>query len=65
MPVPAGCFITATTLHDRIIPGRLCFGTVAHADLNYLYKNRIVLYGDMNLFTDREAGNTLNPTEFN
>ncbi len=28
-----------------------------------LYKNRIVLYGDMNFFTDREASNTLNPTE--
>ena len=35
---------------------------MAHADLD-LYKNRVVLYGDMNLFTDREAGNTLNPTE--
>ena len=35
---------------------------MAHADLD-LYKNRVVLYGDMNFFTDREAGNTLNPTE--
>ena len=35
---------------------------VAHADLD-LYKNRIVLYGDLNFFTDRDAGNTLNPTE--
>ena len=35
---------------------------MAHADLD-LYKNRVVLYGDMNLFTDREAGNKLNPTE--
>lgn len=35
---------------------------MAHADLD-LYKNRIVLYGDMNFLTDREAGNKLNPTE--
>jgi hypothetical protein len=42
--------------------GRALFRYVAHADLD-LYKNRIVLYGDMNFFTDREAGNTLNPTE--
>ncbi len=27
------------------------------------HKNKVVLYGDMNLFTDREAGNTLNPSE--
>ena len=42
--------------------GRALFRYVAHADLD-LYKNRVVLYGDMNFFTDREAGNTLNPTE--
>jgi hypothetical protein len=42
--------------------GKALFRYVAHADLD-LYKNRVVLYGDMNLFTDREAGNTLNPTE--
>ena len=42
--------------------GRALFRYVAHADLD-LYKNRIVLYGDMNFFTDREAGNKLNPTE--
>jgi hypothetical protein len=42
--------------------GKALFRYVAHADLD-LYKNRIVLYGDMNLFTDREAGNTLSPTE--
>ena len=27
------------------------------------HKNKVVLYGDMNLFTDREGGNTLNPSE--
>jgi hypothetical protein len=43
--------------------GRALFRYVAHADLD-LYKNKVVLYGDMNLFTDREAGNTLNPSEF-
>ncbi len=42
--------------------GEALFRYVAHADLD-LYKNRVVLYGDMNLFTDREAGNKLNPTE--
>jgi hypothetical protein len=42
--------------------GKALFRYVAHADLD-LYKNRVVLYGDMNLFTDREAGNTLNPSE--
>ena len=42
--------------------GKALFRYVAHADLD-LYKNRVVLYGDMNFFTDREAGNTLNPTE--
>jgi hypothetical protein len=42
--------------------GSALFRYVAHADLD-LYKNRVVLYGDMNFFTDREAGNKLNPSE--
>ena len=42
--------------------GRTLFRYVAHADLD-LYKNRLVPYGDMNFFTDRDAGNTLSPTE--
>ena len=42
--------------------GRALFRYVAHADLDF-YKNRVVLYGDVNFFTDREAGNTLNPSE--
>ena len=42
--------------------GRALFRYVAHADLD-LYKNKVVLYGDMNFFTDREASNTLNPSE--
>jgi len=42
--------------------GRALFRYVAHADLD-LYKNKVVLYGDMNVFTDREASNTLNPSE--
>jgi hypothetical protein len=42
--------------------GRALFRYVAHADLD-LYKNRVVLYGDVNFFTDREAGNKLNPSE--
>jgi hypothetical protein len=42
--------------------GRALFRYVAHADLD-LYKNRVVLYGDVNFFTDREASNKLNPSE--
>ena len=42
--------------------GRALFRYVAHADLD-LYKNTIVLYGDVNFFTDREAGNQARPTE--
>jgi hypothetical protein len=42
--------------------GEALFRYVAHADFD-LYKNRVVLYGDMNLFTDREVENKLNPTE--
>jgi hypothetical protein len=42
--------------------GRALFRYVAHADLD-LYKNKVILYGDMNFFTDREASNTANPTE--
>lgn len=42
--------------------GRALIRYVAHADLD-LYKNRIVLYGDINMFTDRDAGNQAAPTE--
>ena len=42
--------------------GRALFRYVVHADLD-LYKNKVVLYGDMNFFTDREASNVANPTE--
>ena len=42
--------------------GRALFRYVAHADLD-LYKNRVVLYGDVNLFTDRESSNQAKPTE--
>lgn len=42
--------------------GRALFRYVAHADVD-LYKNKIVLYGDINMFTDREAGNQVRPTE--
>lgn len=42
--------------------GRALFRYVAHADLD-LYKNKVVLYGDVNFFTDREAGNQAKPTE--
>jgi hypothetical protein len=42
--------------------GRALFRYVAHADLD-LYQNKIVLYGDINMFTDRDAGNQARPTE--
>lgn len=42
--------------------GRALIRYVAHADLD-LYKNKIVLYGDINMFTDRETGNQATPTE--
>ncbi len=42
--------------------GRALFRYVAHADVD-LYKNKVVLYGDVNLFTDRGASNQVNPTE--
>jgi len=42
--------------------GRALFRYVAHADLD-LYQNRAVLYADINMFTDREKGNKVTPTE--
>lgn len=42
--------------------GRALFRYVGHADLN-LYKEKVVLYGDVNFFTDRESGNKLRPSE--
>lgn len=42
--------------------GKALFRYVAHADLD-LYKNRVVLYADTNLFTDRQSSNNANPTE--
>ena len=42
--------------------GRALFRYVAHVDLD-LYKNKLVLYGDTNFFTDRELSNKLKPTE--
>jgi hypothetical protein len=42
--------------------GRALFRYVAHADLD-LYQNKVVVYGDVNLFTDRQASNQANPTE--
>ncbi len=42
--------------------GRALFRYVAHADLD-LYKNKVVLYADTNLFTDRQSSHNTNPTE--
>lgn len=42
--------------------GRALFRYVAHADVD-LYKNKVVLYGDVNMFSDRNAGNQAAPTE--
>ena len=62
MPVPAGCFKNSSYFAWPDNTGRALYRYVAHADLD-LYKNRVVLYGDMNFFTDRESGNSLNPSE--
>ena len=35
---------------------------VAHLDAD-LYQNRVVLFGDINMFTDREKDNKFSPTE--
>ena len=43
--------------------GRALFRYVAHADLD-LYRNRVVLFVDGNLYTDRSASNVLRPSEF-
>jgi len=42
--------------------GRALFRYVGHFDLD-LYKQKFVLFGDVNMFTDRENGNQLKPTE--
>ncbi|GKS56519.1 hypothetical protein YTPLAS18_00460 [Nitrospira sp.] len=42
--------------------GQALFRYVAHADLD-LYKNRIVLYVDTNMFTDKDAPNNASPSE--
>ena len=42
--------------------GKALFRYVAHTDLD-LYQNKVVLYGDMNFFTDRQASNQTNPSE--
>lgn len=42
--------------------GRALFRYVAHADLD-LYRNRVVLFGDTNFFTDRSSGNAARPSE--
>ncbi|HSA62442.1 MAG TPA: hypothetical protein VLE03_09410 [Nitrospiraceae bacterium] len=42
--------------------GQALFRYVAHADLD-LYKNKVVLYGDINMFSDRELSNKVKPTE--
>jgi hypothetical protein len=42
--------------------GRALFRYVAHFDLS-LYRDRVVLYGDTNLFTDRQARSTVSPSE--
>ena len=42
--------------------GRALFRYVAHFDLN-LYREKIVLFGDLNMFTDRSASNAVKPSE--
>jgi len=42
--------------------GRALFRYVAHFDLE-LYKHQVVLFGDVNMFTDREASSVVTPSE--
>lgn len=42
--------------------GKALFRYVAHMDAD-LYQNKVVLFGDFNVFTDRELNNKLQPTE--
>lgn len=42
--------------------GKALFRYVAHFDMD-LYKNMVVLFGDFNLFTNRELDNKMKPTE--
>jgi hypothetical protein len=42
--------------------GRALFRYVGHFDLD-LYKQKVVFFGDFNMFTDREASNVARPTE--
>lgn len=43
--------------------GRALFRYVGHFDLN-LYREKVVLFGDFNMFTDRSASNAGRPSEF-
>jgi len=42
--------------------GRALLRYIAHADMD-LYKNKVLFYADVNMFTDRDAGNQARPTE--
>jgi hypothetical protein len=42
--------------------GAALFRYVAHFDLD-LYQERVILFGDMNIFTDRTASSTIRPSE--
>lgn len=42
--------------------GRALFRYVGHVDLD-LYKQKVVFYGDFNMFTDRTASNVVRPSE--
>ena len=42
--------------------GRALFRYVGHFDLD-LYQQKVVFFGDFNMFTDREASNVARPTE--
>jgi hypothetical protein len=42
--------------------GRALYRYVAHVDLD-LYKGRVIVYGDTNMFTDRTNGHSIRPSE--
>jgi hypothetical protein len=57
-----GLFYNQTYFARPDNTGRALFRYVGHFDLN-LYKQKVVFYGDFNMFTDRESSNVVRPSE--
>ena len=55
-------WVTARGRVERDNTGRALFRYVGYFDLD-LYQQKVVFFGDFNMFTDREASNVARPTE--